>query len=61
MGKYTKLDPRYYGLFELLAEIVLVAYHLSLTSKIKVDDVFHVSLLKKYMHDPTHFLDWNMI
>jgi hypothetical protein len=28
---------------------------------VKVHDVFHVSLLKKYIHDPAHVVDWNMI
>jgi len=28
---------------------------------VKIHDVFHVSLLKKYIHDPTHVVDWNMI
>jgi hypothetical protein len=28
---------------------------------VKVHDVFHVSLLKKYVHDATHIVDWNMI
>ena len=22
---------------------------------------FHVSLLKKYVHDPNHIIDWNVI
>lgn len=24
-------------------------------------NVFHVSLLKKYVHDPNHIIDWNAI
>ena len=27
----------------------------------RVHNVFHVSLLKKYVHDPNHVIDWNMI
>jgi hypothetical protein len=27
----------------------------------RVHNVFHVSLLKKYVHDPNHIIDWNVI
>jgi hypothetical protein len=26
-----------------------------------VHNVFHVSLLKKYIHDPNHVIDWHLI
>jgi hypothetical protein len=26
-----------------------------------VHNVFHVSLLKKYVHDPNHVIDWHLI
>ena len=45
----------------MLANIGPVAYQLALPTNIKVDDVFHVSLLRKYMHDTTHIVDWNVI
>jgi hypothetical protein len=38
-----------------------VAYQLALPANLKVCNVFHVSLLKKYIHDPTHIIDWNMV
>ena len=28
---------------------------------IKVHNVFHVSLSKRYVHDATHVIDWNII
>jgi hypothetical protein len=61
LGRYTKLAPRYCGPFKILARIGPVAYQLALPSMVKVHDVFHVSLLKKYIHDPTHVVDWKMI
>ena len=45
----------------MLANIGPVAYQLALPTNIKVDDIFHVSLLRKYMHDTTHIVDWNVI
>ena len=45
----------------MLANIGPVAYQLALPTNIKVDDVFHVSLLIKYMHDNTHIIEWNVI
>ena len=52
---------RYCGPFEILAKIGLVAYQLALQPTIKVHNVFHVSILKKCVHDATHVIDWNLI
>jgi hypothetical protein len=27
----------------------------------RIHNVFHISLLKKYIHDPTHMIDWNLV
>jgi hypothetical protein len=53
----TKLEARYCGPFEILDIIGLVAYMLALPISMKVHNVFHVSLLKKYVHDPNHVVD----
>ena len=61
LGKYSKLELMYCGPFEILAKVGSVAYHLSLPPTIKVHNVFNVSILKRYIHDATHILNWNVI
>ena len=60
-GSCAKLSPIYCGPFEILERVGLVAYKLALPMHIKVHDVFHVSLLNKYVHDASHINDWNVI
>eukprot|EP00253_Pinus_taeda_P018074 PITA_18074 len=50
----AKLAPRYCGPFQILARVGPVAYQLALPSHIRVHNVFHVSVLKKYVYDPKH-------
>jgi hypothetical protein len=61
LGSCTKLAARYCGPFEILDRIGPVAYMLALPVSMKVHNVFHVSLLKKYVHDPNHVVDWHLI
>eukprot|EP00253_Pinus_taeda_P028842 PITA_28842 len=57
----AKLAPRYCGPFQILARIGPVAYQLALPSHIRVHNVFHVSILKKYVYDPRHVIQWQDI
>ena len=61
LGKYKKLSLRYCGAFEILAKVGSVAYQFALPSSIKVHNVFHVSIFKRYVHDASHVIDWNVI
>ncbi|GFS32089.1 hypothetical protein Acr_00g0020760 [Actinidia rufa] len=55
--KKGKLKPRYIGPFEVLQRIGTVAYRIALPPELShVHDVFHVSMLRKYVHDPTHMI-----
>jgi hypothetical protein len=38
-----------------------VAYMIALPTSMSVQNVFHVSFLKKYIHDANHVIDWNVI
>ncbi|XP_042432754.1 uncharacterized protein LOC122019345, partial [Zingiber officinale] len=56
-GLRGKLAPRYIGPFEILERIGAVAYRLALPPSLSgVHDVFHVSMLRRYVPDPTHVL-----
>ena len=61
VGKILKLAPKYCGPFEILEKNGPMAYQLALPPAIKVHNVFHVSILKKYIHDDIDVIDWNVI
>ena len=53
-GKKGKLSPRYVGPYQIFKRIGKVAYELELPAELAaVHPVFHISLLKKCMSDPT--------
>lgn len=57
-GKKEKLSPRYIGPYEILECIGLSTYRLPLSMELsKIHEVFHVSVLRKYILDPTHVLE----
>ena len=61
-GKRWRLSPRFIGPFEILERIGTVAYRLALPPSMSgVHEVFHVSMLQKYIPDPAHVVDWGQI
>ena len=61
LGSCAKLSPRYCEPFEVLERIGLVAYRLAFPASTRAHNVFHVSLLRKYVHDPNHVINWDVI
>ena len=58
-GKKGKLSPRFVGPFEILKRIGKVAYELALPPTLAgVHNVFHVSMLRKYIPHPSHVLNY---
>ena len=56
-GKRGKLSPRYIGPYDIMNKVGPVAYKLKLTPELsRIHDTFHVSMLRKYIPDPSHVL-----
>ncbi len=55
--KKDKLTLRYIGPFEIMNRVEAVAYWLELPSNFShVHPVFHISILRKYVSNPSHML-----
>jgi len=61
MGTCAKLVPNYCGPFQVLERVGTISYRLVLPPTVIGHIVFHVSLLKKYVHGPNHVIDWTII
>ena len=58
-SKRGKLSPRYIGPFEVLERKGEVAYKIALPPELsQVHPVFHVSMLRKYVPDPSHVVEY---
>ncbi|XP_022876892.1 uncharacterized protein LOC111395114 [Olea europaea var. sylvestris] len=56
--KTGKLSPSYIGPYEIIERIGPVAYRLALPIELsKIHDVFHVSMLRKYIPNSSHVLE----
>ncbi|KAK6121747.1 hypothetical protein DH2020_044510 [Rehmannia glutinosa] len=61
-GKRGKLNPRYVGPYEVLERVGRVAYRLALPPAMSgIHNVFHVSMLRRYMLDPSHVVNYETI
>ncbi|XP_070020602.1 uncharacterized protein [Nicotiana sylvestris] len=61
-GKKGNLSPQFIGPFEVLRRIGEVAYEIVLPpSLLSVHMVFHVSMLRKYIGDLSHILDFSTV
>jgi hypothetical protein len=61
LGSCSKMAARYYGTFEILEKIGPFAYMLAFLASMRVHNVFHVSLLRKYVPFHNHIIDWTVI
>ncbi|XP_060674882.1 uncharacterized protein LOC132804488 [Ziziphus jujuba] len=58
-GKKDKLSLRFVGPFVILDRVGDLAYRLALPPALSgVHNVFHVSILCKYVHDPSHVMNF---
>ena len=60
-GPVPKLSPRYCGPFRVLKRVVNVAYKLELLETSQVHPVFHVSRLRKRLHDGDNVVDTGVL
>ncbi|XP_038890916.1 uncharacterized protein LOC120080343 [Benincasa hispida] len=58
-GKKGKLSRRFVGPFEILERIGSMAYRLTFPPSLStVHNIFHVSMLRKYIMNPSHIVDF---
>ncbi|XP_073138685.1 uncharacterized protein [Henckelia pumila] len=61
-GKKGKLAPRFLGPFEILDRVGALAYRVALPPNLDgVHNVFHVSMLRKYVLNPSYVLSMEPI
>ena len=56
-GRRGKLSLKFIGPYEIVSKVGPVAYRLKLPPELsRIHDTFHVSMLRKYISDPSHVL-----
>jgi hypothetical protein len=61
-GKGAKISPRFLGPFEIVERKGPMAYRLALPDSLRhMQYVFHVSILRHYISDPTHVIDMSSL
>jgi transposase InsO family protein len=62
LGKGAKLSPRFVGPFKVVEKKGPMAYRLALPDSLRrMHDVFHVSVLRHYISDPSHVIDMSSL
>ena len=61
-GLKGKLSPQFMGPFEILEKVSTLAYRVALIPSLeKVHNVFHISTFRKYVYDPSHVVEFELI
>ena len=61
-GKKGKLSPQFIGPFDILDKVGAVAYRLALLPALADShNVFQISMLRRYVSDPSHILKYDTI
>jgi hypothetical protein len=61
LGNCSNLATRYCEPFEIIERIGPVAYKISFPACMSIHNIFCGSLLKKYVPNSNHVIDWNAI
>ena len=61
-GRRGKLSPRYIGCFDILRIVGVDFYELSLPPAFSaIHPIFHVSMLRRYLPDESHVLQYDAV
>ena len=61
-GRKGKLSPRFMGPYEVIENVGLVAYRLTLPPELeKIHNVFNVSMLRRYRSDSHMWYLWRLL
>ena len=56
-GRRGKLSLKFIGPYEIVSKVGPISYRLKLPPELsRIHDTFHVSMLRKYISDPSHML-----